>query len=169
MKGRTLLVLTSLAALAVAAPGTAAAKQGGTDRPLQGTVSSTDTTDLSTGAGSGQGTAVISHLGRSTFSHSYTIVPTGPNTVSIPAGADTFTAANGDKVYATFTGSGTLTGFEVGATARFTGVFTITGGTGRFNDASGTLTGSFDAEVTSLVGATLVSRNAFTVQGRISY
>jgi hypothetical protein len=169
MKGRTLLALTSsLAALAVAAPGAAVAKQGGTDRPLQGSASSTDTNNLVTGAGTGQGPAIISHLGRGTFAHSFTAAPTGPNTLGV-AGTETYTAANGDQVFATFTGGGTFTGLAVGETAQVTGVATITGGTGRFAGASGTLTVVVDSEVASLAGATLVNRDTLTVQGRISY
>ena len=169
MKGRNLLVLmSSLLALAVALPGAAVAKQGGTDRPVQGSGTSTDTVDLSTGAGAGDGTVLMSHLGRSTYRDSFTVTPTGPNTLAI-TGVATFTAASGDQLYATLAVSGTLTGFAVGDTGHSTGVFTITGGTGRFADASGSLTAAFDAKVASLVGATLVDRNAFALQGRISY
>jgi hypothetical protein len=169
MKTRNLLVLTSLlAALAVALPPAAMAKRCGTDRPVRGRGSATDTVNLATGAGTGAGTARISHLGRTMYHHSFTITPTGGSGVAI-AGTDTFTAANGDLLSATFTGNGTLTGLGVGETAHVTGVLAITGGTGRFAHSHGTLAGTFDAKTISLVGTTLVNRDRFTLRGRIRY
>jgi hypothetical protein len=60
---------------------------------------------------------------------------TGPDTFNLTLTA-TWVAANGDEIHTTATGTGssTPTGSEV------TLVSTITGGTGRFADASGTLT-----------------------------
>jgi hypothetical protein len=164
MQLRKLSVLTSVLALFVLAPGAAVAKQGGSDRPIHGSGTTLETVDLATGVGSGEGSATVSHLGKGTFSDSFTATFPSSTTVAINA-TDTFTAANGDQFFATFTGTGTLTG----TTAVVTGVLTITGGTGRFEDASGTLTGTFSTETVSLVGTTLVNRNTFTVDGRISY
>jgi hypothetical protein len=169
MNGRRLLVFTSLLlAVFIAVPGVAAAKAGGTDRPIKGSGSATDTLDLATGTGTGEGPAVISHLGKGTFSHSFAVTLTGPTTFTVVS-TETFTAANGDRLFATFAGGGVLTGFGVGETAHITGTITITGGTGRFADASGTLTGTFHAETLSSVGTTVVNRDTFTVEGRISY
>jgi hypothetical protein len=164
MHARKLLVLTSVLALFVVAPGAAVAKRGGTDRPIHGSGTAIDTVDLATGTGSGEGPAIISHLGKGTFSHSFTTTFTSPTTITVSS-SETFTAANGDQFFTTFTGTGTLTGLN----AVVTGVATITGGTGRFADASGTLTGTFNAEPISQVGTTLVNRGTFTVDGRISY
>jgi hypothetical protein len=164
MQVRKLLVLTSVLALFVVAPGVALAKPGGSDRPIHGSGTSVDTIDLATGAGSGEGPVIVSHLGKGTFSHSFTVTFTSPTTVVI-TGTETFTAANGDQVFTAFAGTGTLTG----NTGVATGVLTITGGTGRFQDASGTLTGTFNTEIISLVGTTLVNSNSFTIEGRISY
>ena len=71
-----------------------------------------------------------------------------------------FTAANGDKVYAEFTGQGTLT--DVPGVVYIEETATITGGTGRFAGATGrinaerwfdtvagTTTGSFDGTVSA--------------------
>jgi hypothetical protein len=157
-----------LAALAVLQPASAGATAGGTDRPVSGSGSSTDTVDLATGTGSGRGPAIISHLGKGTFSHAFTVTPTGPTTFTIQ-GVETFTAANGDELFTTFSGSATVSGFGVGETGHVTGVITVTGGTGRFAGASGTLAGEFDAETLSLVGTTVVNRDVFSVRGRISY
>jgi hypothetical protein len=166
---RRLLVLTSLlVALAVVAPGPAAAKRGGTDRPVKGSGSSTTTLDLATGAATTQATGVISHLGRTTFTLNHTLTPTSATTFT-QTGTATFVAANGDQLFATLTGVGTTTGVAIGGTADVSTVFTITGGTGRFADASGTLTGPAHAVVVSIVGTTLTSNDTFTVQGRISY
>jgi hypothetical protein len=49
-----------------------------------------------------------------------------------------FTAANGDKVYAEFTGQGTLT--DVPGVVYIEETATITGGTGRFAGATGSFT-----------------------------
>ena len=48
-------------------------------------------------------------------------------------------------------------------------VVTITGGTGRFADASGTLTVICESGPPSHVGATLVIEDVCTFTGRISY
>jgi hypothetical protein len=164
MQVRKLVVLTSVLGLFVVAPGAAVAKPGGTDRPIHASGMAIDTIDLVSNTGSGEGPAVISHLGKGTFSHSFTATFTSATTIDITS-AETFTAANGDQFFTTFTGSGTLTG----TTAVVTGVATITGGTGRFEDASGTLRGTFSTETVSVVGTTLTNRDTFTVEGRISY
>jgi hypothetical protein len=169
MKGRRLLVFTSLLlALAVVTPVSAVAKRGGTDRPLKASGSGTTTADLATGAATSQGTAHFSHLGKSTYTLDTTFTLAGPNTFAL-SGASAVVAANGDQVFSTFTGTGTFTGIGVGETATYTIVFTITGGTGRFADASGTLTATVDQEDVSLVGTTVGTRETFTASGTISY
>ena len=82
------------------------------------------------------GTGIASHLGKSTFE------ATSYVTVSFPApfavsGERTITAANGDQLFTTFTGTSTpvvngMNGADL--------VETITGGTGRFENASGSFT-----------------------------
>lgn len=81
---------------------------------------------------SGSGTA--SQLGRFTVSYEVAVDLT---TVSGPASAE-FVAANGDSIYANGTGQAT----ETGTPGVFNVVenYTITGGTGRFAGASGTIT-----------------------------
>ena len=74
-------------------------------------------------------------------------------------------AANGDEIYTTATGTGTLTATGSEATL----VSTITGGTGRFADASGTLTTAITSEIVSAVGSTLTTADTEIHQGRISY
>jgi hypothetical protein len=101
------------------------------------------------------GTGNATHLGKFSFTQEVT--------VNITNGTDTgsahFTAANGDRIDTTITGSGHPTGpgeFSI------TDVHTITGGTGRFAGSEGTFTvervasgvtfltsGSFDGTITS--------------------
>jgi hypothetical protein len=176
MRGRTMLILMSLlilavlapgAALAVLAPGAAVAKPGGTDRPWKAKASGTTTVNILTTPfqATNQGTARVSHLGRSTFSSTYTVTLAGGNTFTI-AGNQTLEAANGDMLFLTFTGTGTFSGtFGVDQTTETSVVFTVTSGTGRFADASGSLTGTVFTETLSGATATQTS----TLRGRISY
>ena len=83
------------------------------------------------------GTGQVSQLGKSTFVALSTL-----NFTSQPpfilGGTATFTAANGDEVYTSFTGTSTPAGqgmLDVVMT------HTITGGTGRFQNATGSFVG----------------------------
>jgi hypothetical protein len=97
-----------------------------------------------------EGTGTATHLGRYTEHIVMTInVPTMSST-----GAATFTAANGDIMLASVLGQATRTG---PTTLSIVEVYTITGGTGRFADA----TGSFTLEST-LDQTTGVSTGTFT-------
>jgi hypothetical protein len=82
------------------------------------------------------GQGIASHLGRSEFDANSTV-----NFTVQPAqinGTATITAANGDSFTTSFSGTTSLNG-DGTATGHFT--HTITGGTGRFSDISGTLNG----------------------------
>jgi hypothetical protein len=77
------------------------------------------------------GTCNLSHLGRTTT--------VGVETVGAVLNAvHTFTAANGDILYTTTTGTAVLKPDFSGVT--FSNIETVTGGTGRFTNASGTAT-----------------------------
>lgn len=168
---RTLLVLTSLLALAVVAPGAAVAKRGGTDRPWKGKGSGTTTLNVATTPfpGSTDGTARFSHLGKTSYSSNFAVTLTGPNSFTI-AGTQTVVAANGDMLFLSFTGTGTFVGaFAPGQTTETNLSYTVIGGTGRFDDATGTLTGTVLGEVTSVVGATGTGPHTFTAKGTLSY
>lgn len=94
------------------------------------------------------GEGQVSHLGKSTFEASSTIffAPQPPLTNS---GTSTMTAANGDKLYSTFTG--TITPQPDGK--RLVSLrHTITGGTGRFEKASGYYTGLTTADPATPAG-----------------
>ncbi|HUZ16539.1 MAG TPA: hypothetical protein VMU72_10260 [Gaiellaceae bacterium] len=99
------------------------------------------------------GTATSSHLGKGPYTSTLTVnwaaaTSNGAGGYCAPAtGTGTITAANGDKLYQSETG----TVCEVGASTptashTFTGTYTNTGGTGRFAGATGggTVTGGDD-------------------------
>lgn len=89
----------------------------------------------------------------------------GGNTFTV-AGTQELVAANGDMLFLTFSGSGTFSGtFGVDQTTETSVVFTVAGGTGRFSDASGSLTGTVFTE--TLSGST--ANQTSSLKGRISY
>ena len=167
MRGRALLILISVLALAVAVPEVAAAKAGGTDRPLTARSVGTTTLDTSTAPfpATGEGTSRVTHLGKTTYSIDYTFTPGAPGTFTV-AGTGEWVAANGDQVFWTFTGSGVNTGPETSDTPVDA---TITGGTGRFEGASGSFSGIVFSQVTSVVGTTVTADQTSTLRGTISY
>lgn len=75
----------------------------------------------------------------------------------------TIVAANGDEMFATAVGTGTLLPNN---TSEATLVSTFTGGTGRF---SGTLTTSISSVTVSMVGTTITSNDTEIHTGQISY
>ena len=85
-----------------------------------------------TGAIDLQGICHYSHLGLTTTSAVQIAIPQPNGSLHI---VDTivYTAANGDKLFATFVG----TGFFTATGVSFSGVETYAGGTGRFEHASG--------------------------------
>jgi hypothetical protein len=72
-----------------------------------------------------------------------------------------YTAANGDKLFSTFLGSGVPTSTGVS----FSGTETYDGGTGRFADATGSATLVGSAEFTSPSAGV----GQYSVEGTISY
>jgi hypothetical protein len=167
MRRRTLLVLVSVLALVVVAPEVAAAKAGGTDRPWKGSLSGTATLDASTVPSpvTAEGTGTVAHLGKVTYSIDFTLTPEADGTFTL-AGTAEFVAANGDQVFTAFTGSSQPTG--PGTTEATTNA-TITGGTGRFEGASGSITATMVTQVTSLVGTTSTADQTLRQRGTISY
>jgi len=116
--------LTSIAASAVAA-----------ETPFKGTVNADETVVPSppTASLTRDGTGTATYLGRYSEHILMTIyLPTLSST-----GTATFTSANGDTLTATVIGQATRTG---PTTLSIVEVYTITGGTGRFAGATGTLT-----------------------------
>ncbi len=120
-------------------PTTTAASEAATsasagDLPFRGSLTAReiDTVVFPTLSADGTAEGTATHLGRYSATFNATVnVLDGTAT-----GAYTFTAANGDQLFATFTGLGVPA--EDG-TANITETLTITGGAGRFAGASGTL------------------------------
>jgi hypothetical protein len=77
------------------------------------------------------GTGEATHLGRFTLTSDFTV----DTTTGIGSGTATWTAANGDQIFTTSAGLGVIT-FPI---ATITETHTITGGTGRFAEASGSI------------------------------
>lgn len=138
MNRKTLVsTFTVMAAIIVAAVLFVAPAAAKAELPLKGTLQAVETANVTppynypTGIGSGHAT----QLGLFTFSYTGTVfLPT-------MAGSDfstEFIAANGDMIYTESDGQGALTD-EPGVIA-ITEWHTITGGTGRFADASGEFT-----------------------------
>jgi hypothetical protein len=134
-KRRAIIVTGAVLAFAALAPASALAKAGGTDRPVKGTAVGDITATIPGLELTADTSGFLTHLGRTTghFEGSGEIV--GGNTLG--EGTFTMVAANGDRLTGTFALTGSLPSGEAHTA---TVVLTITGGTGRFVDASGTIT-----------------------------
>jgi hypothetical protein len=135
MARKAMLLIGLVLAFAALAPASALAKAGGTDRPMKGTVVGTVTVPIPSLQLTTDASGALTHLGKYTghFEGSGEIV--GGRTLG--EGTFTVVAANGDQLTGTFTLNGSLPSGEPHSLTVF---LTITGGTGRFADASGTLT-----------------------------
>ena len=102
------------------------------------------------------GTCWLTHLGRSTVSLNLVIDFVAGSIVSQEV---TYTAANGDVLRAVIVGTFTITG---PTTVAFGGSQNFTGGTGRFERASGSAPFEGSADLAT-------STSVFTFEGRIAY
>ena len=152
--------LALVVALATLSPASALASAGATDRPMKGTGSGTLSLNPETGAFTGDAAGVSSHLGSYTVRLEGTGTPT-PEGDFAGSGTATVAAADGEQLTGTFTLSAT------GHTT--TVVVEITGGTGRFADASGTLTVICLTAPPSQVGELLLSKIECKMRGELSY
>jgi hypothetical protein len=167
---RRLIVVSGVALLAAVAisPEAALAAAKGTDRPLTGaSTGSASVVIEATGSitGTASYTGNLSHLGTVTGSDVATFSFTGPATFRY-TGTDTVVAANGDELFSTVSGSGAFTS---PTTSESTQVNTITGGTGRFADASGTFTVTISSVIVSISATSETSDFTDTIKGQISY
>ena len=124
-----LLLLTMLVSVGYAAP---AAKR---QVPFKGSLQAVESqrVEFPTLFASGSGSGKATHLGRYTFSYEVVV---DLRTFSGPASAH-FVAANGNSIFAAGFGQSYAT--ETPNVRRVVETYTITGGTGRFANASGRL------------------------------
>src|SRR5256712_3933249 len=109
------------------------------------------------------GSGVREHMGETSFAASSTITGSAScDRGSTATEQETFTAANGDKV---FTSSNDVLCPTSADTFQINGSWTITGGTGRFEDASGTGTFQASGIFTSSTAGTF----SLTATGTINY
>ena len=157
----TVVALAGVLLALVAGPASAA--QGGTDRPLRSDGEVTTVLNLCAFPLSGtiEGSFRGAHLGNGTTALNFVITPG-----AVQTGSGTLTAANGDVLVVTFSGIITDTSPTHNTS---TSVFTITGGTGRFEDATGTFTADAVGAVVSTIGCTQILRHTTTIDGTISY
>ena len=147
---RSLTALLAVASFTIAAAGPASAAQGGRDRPLKGSGSGVGTVTIVDGVTriTIEGTQHLTHLGRSTYRVDIVCI----NAACTGTGINV--AANGDTYTTSFFPDGQ-------------GVEIITGGTGRFEGATGrqvsTGTTVFDPTIP------LQFTNTFESTGTISY
>jgi hypothetical protein len=115
-----------------------------------------------TGVGSGHAT----HLGKVTVSASELLDFTvSPGNVVIRDGQLVMVAANGDELHWTYSGSGPVP--NASGEVTFGGVFTITGGTGRFADATGS--GTFEGSGSVVTGPVTVAYVTVSYEGTVDY
>ena len=152
-------------AFAILSPASALAKTAGTDRPVTGAGTGTVSLDPVTGAFTGDVPGTSSQLGKVTVHIDGVGTPTPEGTIT-GTGTATIVAANGDELTGTI--ALTQTALPTGHTIT-TVVVTITGGTGRFADASGTLTVVCDSGPPSHVGGVLLITVNCKFTGQLSY
>lgn len=152
-------------ALAMLSPTSATADGHCDERVLKGSMTATVTLTTATGSFTGGGTGFATHLGRFTGTQQGAIAPTGDGRY---AGRSTWTivAASGD----TLTGTATVAvEGPPGGEHTTTMVATVTGGTGRFDDAKGHFTIVYHVTPISSGDGKLHNRAEGKIDGRISY
>ena len=109
----------------------------------------------------GEGTGNLSHLGKvSMVWEGFNSFQGVPNTVSL-GGATTFVSASGDELTGLFVGQAVANG-------AITLTVLITGGTGRFEDVSGTLTVA-GSNAVSFISVNFTGTFEFQFAGQITY
>lgn len=163
---RRIILLAGLAlAVGVLLPASAMPAAGGSDLPFRAAGSGTGTTNLATGQGELTIPVLATHFGLSTFEQHFQLVPTGPGTFN-SAGTWTLTAANGDEMFGTLTGTGHFTD-AIHSTSLVD--YASTGGTGRFADATLTFSAIVNGTRVSVEGMVATTFFEGTAVGQLSY
>ena len=158
---RRLLLVALFAALL---PAGALSAPGGSDLPFSASMSGQGTVNLATGQAHNLLTAQATHFGRSTLEESSQIVPIAPGTF-LSVGTVTLTAANGDKMIGSATGTGTTTD---GVHFTFTLHAVFGSGTGRFAGASLAYDVTVHSTTVSVVGPIATNALEATATGSLS-
>ncbi len=174
---RRLIFLSSLVlAVAALSPAATLGAAKGTQRPaptggchrsprahtVKGPSTATAIVNLATGLGTYDATGHVSHLGKFTLHGDFTSFTFTGNTLAFTA-TETVVASNGDELFITATGTGTFNPSEI------VELQTITGGSGRFSEASGTITTTTHSVIVSIVGSTVTTHDTNYSEGRVSY
>lgn len=158
------LILWGLVLALALSPTSAAAKPGGTDRPVKGTTSGTSSVTLGAPLGvTIDLTGVAAHYGRYTAHLAGRAEIIGGEVVG--HGTFTMVAANGDQQIGT---AEFIAGPPLGGVHETTAVFTITGGTGRFADASGTIASQNLVTPTCFAGPSCPGLVLETLEGQLT-
>ena len=136
-------------AATTSAPGIASDSTGRTPVPMHADLTGTAWLDLDNRLGCAvtpytvvaKATGPWSHMGVVQMSSQHCITGVDSDGAPLFAGTAVYRAANGDELHTSYTGT-----MHPGPTAPMAGHFTITGGTGRFADASGE--GEWSGQVT---------------------
>lgn len=165
---RAITIVSLILAITILTPGSALGKAKSTERPLKFRISVTLVSNLETFTNHYSGTEIVSHAGKGTIEGDGSFQFSGFNTLEYHD-SWVFTAPNGDKVFGTSTGTttGGPEGLLVSADSAL--VLTITGGTGRFQNATGTLTGTYHLAAISSGGGHVTYSDQGTGEGRGSY
>ena len=126
--------------------------RGASELPFKGTYEGVETVGTVPSHHHLDATGDATHLGRFTVTADWTLAPTGN------FGTGTWRAANGDELFTRFRRSGV----PMPPIITFTETHTMTGGTGRFVNASGTF------EVVQTRGLSMPYNNSATIDGTIS-
>jgi hypothetical protein len=158
---------SALLLLTVFNAGAALGAANGTNRPYNDSGSAILSINLATLEVALAGTRNATHLGLSTSTASNVMIDLsglGQNLIGVTFN-DTITAANGDELYTTATSTIDISNLGTGPLA-FSAVENITGGTGRFDGASGSFTSTGSVTLDLSTGTGLLT---FKSTGTISY
>jgi hypothetical protein len=159
------LIAAATASVGVLLPGAALSAADGGDLPFKLTASGHSIDNLLTLHGHGVYSGMVSQFGLSTSEQDYELVPIGPNTIDW-SGTWSLTAANGDEMFGTATGTDSIAADGIHSTSL--GTYTSTGGTGRFADASLRFEATAQGTLTSLVGTIATIHWEVTAVGTLS-
>jgi hypothetical protein len=162
MRGRLTLLLAVAVVGLIVAPTSAAACRG-KDRPIAGTASGTNAINLAAGTFTSDATGHVAHLGRTSFHIQGTFGFTASG-VAV-SGLMTLTSASGDRLTGAFDGTGTTGAGTIDITA----TVRVTGGTGRFAHARGSLSGTVHERILSMTDGILTNATEFRFSGRLRY